>query len=156
MRGDVNWHAIRAGQPHYVYRCYDAEGVLLYVGMTYNPPARMRQHSKKAEWFPRAVAVRFIVFPTRDYAMQKEREAIVLERPEFNKAHRDWQPWRVGLVNDDYIYDDRDMAPEAYADFVSVLNACFKRPESGTEEPDAPTIHDRKRESLRVLRGGAA
>lgn len=152
----INWWAIRAAQPHYLYRCYDADGALLYVGMTYNPPARMRQHAKRAAWYPLADSFRLTVFPSREYAAEKEREAIIRERPRFNKTHRwDLPP---GVDNDEHIYSEADLPPELQAQLRRALNTIFKRPYVEPEpcEIDLPTAHDRKREALRLLGGGAA
>lgn len=74
-------------QPHYVYRCYDEAGALLYIGCTYHPMQRMTQHIKRSPWFRDVAQVRFIVFPDKDYALRKEREAILNERPANNR------PW---------------------------------------------------------------
>lgn len=36
---------------HFVYRCYDADRVLLYVGSTANLGRRMHEHLHRAEWW---------------------------------------------------------------------------------------------------------
>lgn len=72
-------------EPHYVYRAYDADGTLLYVGVTYNPPLRFHLHAKTSVWWPDMARVRLIVFPNRAYALEKEREAIWFEMPLHNK-----------------------------------------------------------------------
>lgn len=75
-------------EPHYVYRCYDAAGDLLYVGCTYNPVARREQHEKRSPWFADVATTRLTVFPTRKYGLAKEAEAILAERPKVNRPPR--------------------------------------------------------------------
>ncbi len=73
--------------PHYVYRCFDAKDRLLYVGCTYNPPARMRQHrAEKRAWVDKVVRTRLTVWPDRRKALDMERRAIETEGPIHNKA----------------------------------------------------------------------
>lgn len=77
--------SIRQAFPHYVYRCYDAQDQLLYVGCTYNPPVRMKQHKAEGKkWIPKTVRVRFTVFPDRRKALDMERLAIETEGPLHN------------------------------------------------------------------------
>lgn len=71
--------------PHFVYRLFDREGCLLYIGVTYNPPLRMLQHSRTADWWSDVASARLLVFPDRAYALEKEREAIWQEKPAHNK-----------------------------------------------------------------------
>lgn len=79
--------AARSSMPHYVYRCFDARGRLLYVGCTYNPPARMKQHrAEKREWITKVASTRLTVWPDRRKALDMERLAIETERPIHNKA----------------------------------------------------------------------
>jgi predicted GIY-YIG superfamily endonuclease len=73
--------------PHYVYRCYDHAGRLLYVGCTYNPVARARQHrAERGPWIAHVARTRWIVWPNRRKALDMERLAIETEAPLFNKA----------------------------------------------------------------------
>lgn len=44
---------------HYVYRSYDADGQLLYVGCTKQPAARHKQHRDGSAWYP--YAARFVM-----------------------------------------------------------------------------------------------
>lgn len=70
--------------PHYVYRCYDDGGRLLYVGITYNPPKRMEQHAAKSAWWPEVATVRNTVYPDMETALARERRAIFEESPLHN------------------------------------------------------------------------
>lgn len=77
---------VRRAFPHYVYRCYDAQDRLLYVGCSYNPVARLRQHkSERKSWVSRVARTRMTVWPDRRKALDMERLAIETEHPLHNR-----------------------------------------------------------------------
>lgn len=69
-----------------VYRAYDADGRLLYVGLT-TKAARIDQHRVASEWFPLAARIDLQHFATWAEAAQAEAEAIDTEQPLANRAH---------------------------------------------------------------------
>lgn len=74
---------------HYLYRLYDADGGLLYIGQSNDPWQRFRSHRHDSAWWVhRAVRGRISVFPDRAAAKAAEREAIKAERPRYNIHHR--------------------------------------------------------------------
>jgi predicted GIY-YIG superfamily endonuclease len=81
--GDV---PIRPG-PGYtaVYRFYGVSGTLLYVGICDKPMQRWSQHTKKS-WWNDVHRFRLVWFPSRDEAVEAEREAIIAEKPIHNIA----------------------------------------------------------------------
>ncbi|MEU0660255.1 GIY-YIG nuclease family protein [Streptomyces lavendulocolor] len=72
-----------------LYRFHDADGGLLYVGITNDPDHRRGQHARDAAdtWYPLAVTREVVWFDTRAEAETAEREALANERPRFNVAH---------------------------------------------------------------------
>lgn len=75
-------------EPHYVYWCYDANGQVLYIGCTYNPPQRLRAHRNGSHWAPKVARTRIVgPFPGWSYAHDVECRAIAAERPWHNIAH---------------------------------------------------------------------
>jgi hypothetical protein len=70
-----------------VYRHYDAEGVLLYVGMTFNPPKRMVEHRCCSPWADNVARTEIDWFATREEAAEAERIAIKAGRPAANVLH---------------------------------------------------------------------
>lgn len=81
-------HEIRSAFPHYVYRCYD-ELDLLYVGCTYSPPARLKQHRAEGkDWISAVARTRLVVFPDRRKALDMERLAIETEHPIHNRQFK--------------------------------------------------------------------
>lgn len=78
----------------YVYRCFDAEGGLLYIGCAHNPKRRISSHlhSRKvlASHALRVLMDRYEVegpYPTRELAERAEAAAIRAEEPLLNRQH---------------------------------------------------------------------
>jgi excinuclease UvrABC nuclease subunit len=69
-----------------LYRFYDAEGSLLYVGITKFFEPRLKQHYKNAEWFFETAYVRLEHYQTRQEVELAETRAIKTERPKYNIA----------------------------------------------------------------------
>lgn len=70
-------------RPAFVYRAYDAENRLLYVGCAYRWKLRKSAHSKKF-WHRDAVRWEAEEFPCRSEADVAERVAIETEHPLHN------------------------------------------------------------------------
>lgn len=70
-----------------LYRHWDIEGNLLYVGISLSAVYRLSQHMSGAAWADQINKVTLETFPTRAKALAAERLAIRQERPKWNKAH---------------------------------------------------------------------
>lgn len=70
-----------------LYRYFDTDDVLLYVGITSNRQNRADQHSKSAVWWRFVARCEMEHFRTRQQAERAERRAIQLEHPVYNKQH---------------------------------------------------------------------
>lgn len=70
-----------------LYRYFDSEGQLLYVGITGNQLKRQSQHRRTAVWFDQIASAKFQHFDTREAAFSAEVEAIQQEKPIFNHQH---------------------------------------------------------------------
>lgn len=70
--------------PAVVYRCFDKDDRLLYVGCTGDWQRRLWQHRSNTPFWPEVVAVTFAGYPTRDEALQAESRAIDTESPIHN------------------------------------------------------------------------
>jgi len=70
---------------HNLYRCFDANDDLLYVGISWSAPTRFSEHSRQAPWWPEVTTIRLEAFPDRREAEWAEFEAIKTERPRHNK-----------------------------------------------------------------------
>ena len=71
-----------------LYRHYDANGTLLYVGITDDLLARSQAHSRTSWWWPLVARVEYRVFPDRAAASRAEVHAIEREHPLHNQRRR--------------------------------------------------------------------
>lgn len=97
-----------------LYRYFDVEGTLLYVGIAYDADQRKKGHSQSAaeSWYPLIAERRIEVFDTRAEAEDAEVRAIRSEKPRFNRRHvaqrgpevraddlqREQRKWRVAAA----------------------------------------------------------
>lgn len=72
-----------------LYRFFAADGSLLYVGITFDPDARQRQHERTAAmtWWPLQARRTVEWFDSRPAAEAAEKQAIKQERPRFNERY---------------------------------------------------------------------
>jgi excinuclease UvrABC nuclease subunit len=69
-----------------VYRYFDKDGVLLYIGMSLNAVRRLWQHLGDKSWANEVRRIDVQIFPEREIALQSERTAIQNEHPRYNLA----------------------------------------------------------------------
>lgn len=69
-----------------VYRFFDADGRLLYVGIAYDPAERWKHHAAKTRWWKDAVDNTIEWYGTRVEAERAEKVALRYEKPIYNKA----------------------------------------------------------------------
>ncbi len=69
-----------------LYRFFDSNGVLLYVGISGRTLARWQEHKTSQPWWPRVAHVTVDHLPDRPSAIQAESDAIRTEMPTYNKA----------------------------------------------------------------------
>lgn len=67
-----------------LYRIWDADGALLYVGISTNPDMRMYKHKRHQPWWSEVDGVSYEWFPNRESAQGAERSAIHHENPTHN------------------------------------------------------------------------
>jgi len=68
----------------YLYRHYDKEGSLLYVGISLSAINRLSQHKVHAHWFEKITQVTIEKFESRKEAIEAEKKAIINENPIHN------------------------------------------------------------------------
>lgn len=104
-----------ASRPHHVYRCYDADDRLLYVGCTSEVKRRISAHRRggkqpASRWLA-VFMVRYEVAGTyidRDAALAVEAATINAEQPLFNIQHRagrNLSAWMTRGPVADYLID---------------------------------------------------
>ena len=72
--------------PHVLYRMFNRDGVLLYVGITNNPKGRFRTHSESQPWWSEVVNITLEHLPSRLHRQAAESNAIKDEGPLYNIA----------------------------------------------------------------------
>ena len=73
----------------HLYRHFDEDGALLYVGISLSALNRLAAHIEDSAWYWSIATVKIEVHPTREAAEEAERQAIRNERPLFNHMHGD-------------------------------------------------------------------
>jgi len=85
---EVAWDKSGPEMPIALYRLYDTEDVLLYVGITTNPKARFTQHALYKPWWPSVARTSVSwLHVTRPEALAIEAGAIRSEEPLHNGKH---------------------------------------------------------------------
>ena len=70
-----------------LYRHFDSEGMLLYIGISFHTLFRLADHRGESSWYDNIRTVTIEKFPSREAAEQAERAAIKSELPKHNEAH---------------------------------------------------------------------
>lgn len=70
-----------------LYRIFDADGTLLYVGITNDVKRRCNEHRLKQRWGNRIASVTVTPHDTKEAAQRAEMIAIGVERPRHNVMH---------------------------------------------------------------------
>jgi predicted GIY-YIG superfamily endonuclease len=73
--------------PTQLYRHFDKDGALLYVGISLSAVARLAQHKAASAWFKEITKIDVCEFPSREDALAAERAAIHAEKPKHNIIH---------------------------------------------------------------------
>jgi excinuclease UvrABC nuclease subunit len=72
--------------PTTLYRLFDEDDSLIYVGVSVDIMHRLHQHRQKW-WWPEVANASFEHFPNRREAEEREREVIEEEAPFYNVVH---------------------------------------------------------------------
>jgi predicted GIY-YIG superfamily endonuclease len=83
---------VQASDRTALYRLYDEDDDLLYVGITRNPERRWAQHAAEKSWWSRVIRRDVEWFETRPAALAAEEAAIALGRPAHNIDHNPAAP----------------------------------------------------------------
>lgn len=92
-----------------LYRCFDEDLRLLYVGVSLNVAGRTARHAKKP-WMMQVSEIKVEWFPNGKRALKAERRAIKVENPAYNKRStgafsgqreldEDWPPTKSEVMS---------------------------------------------------------
>jgi predicted GIY-YIG superfamily endonuclease len=71
-----------------LYRFYDSENSLLYIGISINAYARAKTHQNTKEWWPEVAFIKLECFDSREFVQEAEKLAIQIEKPKYNIQHQ--------------------------------------------------------------------
>ena len=71
-----------------LYRWFDSNGYLLYVGISQTLFRRVKEHAKTADWITGASFMTVEWFENRHQVEEAEKRAIILEAPLYNLSHK--------------------------------------------------------------------
>ena len=69
-----------------LYRQFDKDNVLLYVGVSLYPANRLSCHMNNSHWCHRIQKVLIEDYPTKETALRAEANAIIREKPLHNRV----------------------------------------------------------------------
>ncbi|MFE4818583.1 GIY-YIG nuclease family protein [Streptomyces sp. NPDC056704] len=75
-----------------LYRLYDTDGQLLYIGITNDPDRRWTQHARSSRWWPAVATKQVEWLGDRRDALRAEKAEVKRLNPPYN---RNWNPWEV-------------------------------------------------------------
>ncbi len=104
-----------------LYRHFDEEGELLYIGISLNSIHRLVQHRHSSAWFNEIRKVTIEQHESREKALDAEHEAIIREEPKYNirKRYPKLKPKLKGLA--------RVMASrKEIADKLTIFDATYR------------------------------
>jgi len=91
-----------------VYRLFDADGKLLYVGVANNYGRRWEQHAAEKPWWPEIAREAVEWHQDRPSALAAEAHAIMREQPRFNRVSGHLTPGGGIARNRSFRVDDED------------------------------------------------
>lgn len=86
----------RRGDPHFVYRAFDEDGRLLYVGCTIDFLIRLREHRKSSVWYPLVDHWTVEDYPNFYVGRAIELRAIRTEGALYTPVPSGPKPWPMG------------------------------------------------------------
>lgn len=101
-----------------LYRHFDDQGRLLYVGISKHPTQRLSEHERASDWAPLISRIEIEWHDTRGDAETAEVHAIRHERPKFNRAHADAGPPLQVKIPRHRESTRRAYSPKEFADIV--------------------------------------
>lgn len=102
-----------------VYRAYDDQDRLLYVGISPEPFDRLSQHARTRSWPSHAGRLTISWHDTRDEARAVEKDAIATEDPVFNRQGRPYRryvQWMAAYPGDPDLIDPDALLASASED----------------------------------------
>lgn len=117
-----------------VYRYYDSDGRLLYIGVTKNLIGRQEDHNQTRPWWPEVASASFIHFDTRQEALDHETAMIGIQWPKYNKAGpvlpEQAKEHLLQIVAGDLDDEEHRAKSDEMAEIMEELNQFSQKPET--------------------------
>lgn len=108
----------------HLYRLWNAEGELLYVGISKSAMSRLTQHQHDKAWADEIASVTVEHVATRAEAERLEVEAIKSERPKYNIRNRQ-KPTRQEQIDEQWASLTTEQRREAKEQLSAIAAALF-------------------------------
>lgn len=86
-----------------VYRLFDVNKALLYVGISWDPDLRMKDHKTNSPWWPSVDHTTIAWYRNREAAMGHEAWAITAEAPLYNTRRPDPNRYSASDLEDEIV-----------------------------------------------------
>jgi len=90
-----------------LYRLWNAENKLLYIGISKSAMVRLSEHQQTKEWATEIHNITLEYFDSRELCLLAESKAIKSEKPKYNIAHNQQYPEPQILKEDFKNFNDR-------------------------------------------------
>jgi predicted GIY-YIG superfamily endonuclease len=109
-----------------LYRFFDTQGNLLYVGISNDWQKRLKQHYKNSDFHGETSLITLERFSSRSEVEDAERTAIFSERPKYNKAlNPNWENAQQHIIKiKNWVYSNSP-SDVNHAGIVAELQALF-------------------------------
>lgn len=126
--------------PTDLYRHFDSNGTLLYVGISLSTLNRLGQHKDNSRWYNSISNITIEKFNTREEALLAEKNSIINERPYYNTIHNRFKTFIVSYRNVDGDYMEEDIealskshAKDVFLDTIDNIVRCIVGVRIGTQ-----------------------
>jgi hypothetical protein len=106
-----------------LYRHFNSDGVLLYVGISLSSVYRLSQHRDVSPWYDEISRVDIEKFSCREDALHAERHAIIKEAPLYNKTFQCRGGYLGGRTSTPAVEDSKRKLIATYDPTYSVRGA---------------------------------
>ena len=106
-------------EPTALYRLYDAEHDLLYIGISREPEGRFKAHAHNKNWWHCVKYADLTWFPSYPAAKRAESAAHISERPPYNGMGHTGLGWDIPALR----YDDSAERADARRRILDALDA---------------------------------
>lgn len=121
-----------------LYRCFAADGALLYVGISVGFARRWYEHAKAKSWWPEVARLTVDLFPDRPSADAAETAAIRDEKPRYNVGKT--PTFAAGCGRSPRVVPESLPQSIGMPQIALMLGICLGRVRTISREPGFPAV----------------